>query len=264
MSIIQLFVPGDMSPAADANAASLVTALPLNYKYGIADQSHKIRGSGSPATVTYTSYAYQPALDIRNEQYKFYGSSAKEPQTNPAGTAFHLSEIQVDTGATNVIGTKNYCYECWFYTQDFQFAGLVNYIINYNSNSTSGAGDPNGDVPHIAVKGDNWVNTTQFKRGIWVGQGPSTTFLFETSSQCLSPNTWHHIAVTRSGTTARIFVDGILRASGTDSRNYTGYINTHGVCNRTLGAGLYLQDLRVYVGAAKYTSTFTPPGAMFT
>lgn len=262
MSIVQLMGSGDMVPAADANAASLVTALPLNLKYQFADQSYRIRGTGGPATVTYSSPAYTPVATISTAQSKFYGSSFEEARTSPAGTTFHISQLDVNTGAANVIGTKDYCYECWFYTQDFQFAGLVNYTINYNSNSTGGLGDPNGDVPHITVKGDNWVNTAQYKRGIWVGQGPSTTFLFETL-QCLAPNTWHHIAVTRSGTTARIFVDGVLQATGTDSRNYAGYVNVHGVCNRTLGSGLYLQDLRVYVGAAKYTSTFTPPGQMF-
>lgn len=265
MSIVQLMGSGDMVPAADANAASLVEALPLNYKYEFADQSFRIRGTGSPATVVYESYSYQPALAIVSEQFKFYGSSAKEPVTTPAGTTFHSSELQVNTGAANVIGTKDYCYECWFYTVDFNFAGLVKWDFNYNFNS-NGAGGPsavNYDVPEIIVKGDNWVNTSAFKRGIWVGNGPTQSLVVETSAQCLAPSTWHHIAVTRAGTTVRIFVDGVLRATGTDSRNYTGFINFHGVLNRTLGAALYFQDIRVYVGAAKYTSNFTPPGQMF-
>lgn len=265
MSILQLMGSGDMVPAADPNAAFLVEALPLNLKYGFADQSFRIRGSGGPATVTYGSTAYQPEMVISTAQSKYYGSSAKEPQTSPAGSSFHVSQLDVNTGSVNAIGTQDYCYELWWYTEDFQFAGLVNWQLNYNGNS-NGSGGPaftQGDVPLITIKGDNWVNTAQFKRGIWVGNSPTQSFLFETSSQCLSPNTWHHIAVTRSGTTARIFVDGALQATGTDSRNYTGYLNTHGVCNRTLGSGMYFQDIRVYVGTAKYTSNFTVPGPMF-
>lgn len=265
MSIVQLMGSGDMVPAADANAASLVTALPLNLKYQFADQSYRIRGTGGPAIVAYSSPGYTPVATISTTQSKFYGSSFEEARTSPAGTTFHLSQLEVDTGSANVIGTKDYCYEVWFYTQDFSFASQLKYDINYNSNSNGSLG-PSAtqyDVPEIIVKGDNWPNTSPYLRGVWVGQGPSQSFVFETSAQCLAPNTWHHIAVTRSGTTARIFVDGILRATGTDSRNYTGYINIHGVLNRTLGSGLYLQDLRVYVGAAKYTSNFTPPGAMF-
>lgn len=253
---------GDMVPAADPNAAFLVEALPLNLKYGFADQSFRIRGSGGPATVTYSSTAYQPEMAISVVQSKFYGSSAKEPQTSPAGSSFHLSQLDVDTGAVNAIGTQNYCYELWWYTEDFQFAGLNGWEFNFNSNSGNAA-NTQGDVPAIIVKGDNWPNAAQFKRGVWVGNGPTQSFLFETSAQCLSPNTWHHIAVTRSGTTARIFVDGALQATGTDSRNYTGYLNAHAVCNRTLGSGMYIQDIRVYVGTAKYTTNFTPPGAMF-
>lgn len=265
MSIIQLMGSGDMLPAADPNASSLVTALPFNLKYGFSDQSYRIRGTGSPASVKYESYAFQPPATISTARSKFYGSSLEEARTSPAGTTFHLSELEVDTGSANVIGAKDYCYECWFYTEDFLFAGQVQYTINYNLNS-NGALGPSAvqyDVPQIVVKGDNWPNIAQFQRGIRLGNGPTQAVVFETSAQCLATNTWHHIAVTRSGSTGRIFVDGILRATGTDSYNYTGYINIHGVCNRTLGSGLYLQDLRVYVGTAKYTSNFTPPGAMF-
>jgi hypothetical protein len=263
VSIIQLMGSGDMTPAADAYSAFLTEALPLNFKYGFTDQSYRIRGAGGPASVVYNSSAYQPEMVISSLNSKFYGSSAKEPQTSPAGTTFHASQLDVDTGASNTIGTQNYCYEFWWYSQDFNFAGLVNYTLNYNSVSTGGAGLTSGDVPHITIKGDNWVNTAPYQRGIWVGGGPNTTFFYETTSQCLLPNTWHHIAVTRSGTTGRIFVDGVLQATGTDSRNYAGYVNVHGVCNRTLGSGMYLQDIRCYVGTAKYTSNFTVPGPIF-
>lgn len=262
MGVIQLVGQGGMAAYPDASSPWLVEALPLNLLTGYNDQSHVVQGRGTPATVTYQSTAYQPTATISTAQSKFYGSSFEEARTSPAGTTFHLSQLEVDTGSGNAIGTQNYCYEFWFYTQDFLFAGLVKYDLNYNSNSNGSLGPTavQYDVPEIIVKGDNWPNTAPYQRGISLCQGPSQSLVFETSAQCLAPNTWHHIAVTRSGTTGRIFVDGVLQATGTDSRNYTGYINIHGVCNRTLGSGLYLQDIRVYVGTAKYTSNFTPPG----
>lgn len=266
MSVIQLMGSGEMVPAPDPYSAFLVEALPLNLKYGIQDQSFRIRGSGSPAQVQYLAPSYQPVLDISTAKSKYYGSSAKESETNPAGTTFFLSEIEVNTGSGNTIGTQDYCYELWWYTEDFDFAGQVGWQMNYNRNSNGGLGSTytQGDVPQIIFKGDNWVNVSSFLRGVRVGAGPTQAVLYETSTQVFLPNTWHHVATTRSGTTGRVFVDGIQRASGTDATNYQGYINVHGVCNRTLGSGMYFQDVRVYIGTAKYTSNFTPPGPIFT
>ena len=76
-------------------------------------------------------------------------------------------------------------------------------------------------------------------------------------------NAWSHVAVTRFGATARIFVNGVLDVSGTvvngtvSTSNVTvgraGPLNTS---NQLTG---YLQDLLIIKGAALWTSDFTPP-----
>jgi hypothetical protein len=73
-------------------------------------------------------------------------------------------------------------------------------------------------------------------------------------------NQWIHFAVTRSGTTVRLFFNGTLKTSGTQSTNvtntkpYIGYMNGLG----TYIMNGYISNLRVLKGTALYTSSFTP------
>ena len=76
----------------------------------------------------------------------------------------------------------------------------------------------------------------------------------------ISVGVWTHVAVSRSGSTNRMFVNGALVASATDSTNY----NQSGATN--IGADVAAQffrgnlsNLRVVKGTALYTSAFTPP-----
>jgi len=80
----------------------------------------------------------------------------------------------------------------------------------------------------------------------------------------LSSDTWYHIAVTRDGNDFKLFINGTLedsetnsvtlpsgkklnvgRWNGYDSRDFNGYID----------------DLRITKGVARYTANFTPPAA---
>lgn len=78
-------------------------------------------------------------------------------------------------------------------------------------------------------------------------------------------NTWRHIAISRTGTSARVFIDGVLVTTLTDSVNYSGayrirsgyFINESG----TFYMAGYISDIRVVKGTALYTSNFTPPAA---
>jgi hypothetical protein len=79
-------------------------------------------------------------------------------------------------------------------------------------------------------------------------------------------NTWQHIAATRSGTTNRLFVNGVIVASGTASDNFTStgcYISSGqgGGNNYAIG---YITDTRIVKGTAVYTAAFTPPTAPLT
>ena len=79
-------------------------------------------------------------------------------------------------------------------------------------------------------------------------------------------NTWQHLAISRSGTSMRMFVDGTqigtTQSSGTDYSLATGgtSVGSQGA-NYYLGG--YIDDLRITKGVARYTSNFTPPTQAF-
>ena len=78
-----------------------------------------------------------------------------------------------------------------------------------------------------------------------------------------STGQWHHMAVSRSSGTRRIFVDGVVVAQQSDTITYPGGPLVLG--NMTDGNSDYgyIDDIRVTKGIARYTSTFLPPTESF-
>ncbi len=85
----------------------------------------------------------------------------------------------------------------------------------------------------------------------------------------LSTGVWYHIALARSGTSTRLFLDGTqVGSTYTDSTNYA-----NGASRPTIGTNAYIpslghlngyiDDLRITKGVARYTANFTPPAAAF-
>jgi hypothetical protein len=85
----------------------------------------------------------------------------------------------------------------------------------------------------------------------------------QTSGGTITSNAWQHIAIARSGTAMKCFVNGVQAISVVSSTSFTQ--GTNQVANNTgssFGAG-YVQDLRVTKGVARYTANFTAPTAAF-
>lgn len=90
----------------------------------------------------------------------------------------------------------------------------------------------------------------------------SNDFLIVSGSINISE--WHHIALTRSGTSMKLFIDGVQSGSTcTTSQNFnsssssTPYIGRYG--NNTVGYfNGYIAEFRISKGIARYTSTFVP------
>jgi hypothetical protein len=259
MGIMQLIAAsGGLTAVPDPNSAYLRAALPLNSQFGITDQSWRVRGSGSAASVV-NYFDAGGEITIRTDQFKFYGSSARKPLSSPAGTTFIESHVNINTGSSTQFGTGDFCIESWIWTGDFSFASQTSHGFCFPLWRNNPA-DTYGYVPNIRIKSDTWGGSGT--RGI-ILQNPEETLTICETGTVLSANTWQHIAITRSGSTNRIFVDGVQQASGSSSLNYTGYEYWMFANIRVLGAGFYFQDLRIYSGIAKYTSGFTPPTAMF-
>lgn len=95
-----------------------------------------------------------------------------------------------------------------------------------NENATDGSGWVTGhiimdrdidDTQGTNSYGDYGIALAQGKPAFGVAKGHTGKTIYASSSPDLRDGNWHHIAVTRNGTTGQmhIFVDGILRASGT-------------------------------------------------
>jgi phage-related protein len=74
-------------------------------------------------------------------------------------------------------------------------------------------------------------------------------------------DTWAHIALTRQGTTMRIFQNGVSLGSASNSRNWNINNSPFLVMPDTniASGGAWFDDFRGTKGVARYTDTFTPP-----
>lgn len=89
--------------------------------------------------------------------------------------------------------------------------------------------------------------------------------LTDTSSSVF-PSGWHHLAVTRSGSTFRVFLDGVQVLTGSSAVAYTHYSNPIYIGNDVYGNSFsgHISNVRVIKGTALYTSNFTVPTSPLT
>lgn len=84
-------------------------------------------------------------------------------------------------------------------------------------------------------------------------------------------NTWHHVAVSRSGGVTRLFLNGVQEGSNyTDTNNYLSnnppndYSSIGASSANIIGAWQgYVDEVRVTLGVGRYTANFTAPTAEF-
>ena len=98
----------------------------------------------------------------------------------------------------------------------------------------------------------------------------SPYYLISTSN--ITNNAWVHIAITRSGSTWRMFINGTVESTMTQSGAlddgtaasmdglYIGANFYSGESGRYINA--YINDLRITKGVARYTANFTPPSLL--
>lgn len=89
---------------------------------------------------------------------------------------------------------------------------------------------------------------------------PGGTVVTQGTTTAVTAGKWNHVAVTRSGTTIRLFVNGVLDStagtvSGTISEAAPVYIGSLGASEYWNG---YISNLRIVKGTALYTTSFTP------
>lgn len=149
------------------------------------------------------------------------------------------SSLDVASNAALALGTGDFTYEIW----------LCDTATPPNSSNPShviGVNASGGGVLRIY---DTGIDFNAYAVGSPV-----------TYSVTRSIGVWYHLAYTRSGTTGRLFYNGSLVATGTDSNNYTSSSSFIIGSNPSTGQFYtgYASNARIVKGTALYTSSFTP------
>ena len=95
---------------------------------------------------------------------------------------------------------------------------------------------------------------------IYASQAGGPTLNSGSSTNLLHIGQWYHVAVSRSSGTSRLFINGNLRASASDTQNYGNQALKIG--ERADGSDDLngkISNLRIVKGTAVYTSSFKPP-----
>ena len=154
--------------------------------------------------------------------------------------------LSVPSDAVFQFGTGDFTIECWFYdtgTVD-QYPAIISSANGWQSGST-------------ALRFNNTGLPAKFS----FHHNPTGDPIFS-STNTFASYQWHHVAVTRSGTSMKMFVNGVQEASATVSASIS-LDTTTGVY---IGSGFdtgskikgYVSNVRVVKGTAVYTSAFTP------
>ena len=189
--------------------------------------------SPSPKTVTAVGNA-----QISTAQSKFGGASI----------AFDGTGDYLDVGSNSAFGygLSDFTIEFWIYR---------NVSVDLQSFLDQRTGIDTVLAPTLYISGNS-------------------LFYFANGANCISGGTlaasqWLHIALSRSGTATKLFVNGVqVGSTFTDTLSYIDSPVRIGGANGGAGPGLaslngYIDDLRITKGVARYTANFTPPAAPF-
>jgi hypothetical protein len=137
--------------------------------------------------------------------------------------------------------TGDFTVELWYYQ-----SGTTSYGTLFATQDVS-TGWSGGDM-RLTTGNNN--NTLQLASALSALIDANTTF---------SASTWNHIMVTRSGTTLRLFLNGIQVGSVTNSTNFTENVFVIGAMGGSYPLNGFISNLNVIKGTAKYTSNFAIP-----
>jgi hypothetical protein len=207
-----------------------------------ANVSLLLRGNGTNGSTTFvdSSPTSKTVTAFGNAKISTAQSKFGEASMLFDGNGDYLSVS--DTTAFDFL-TGDYTLECWV-----RLVAVTSYslVINFGSQNVYFG---------VVARGAN----------LFLQHYDGALVLEQSSGTSLSLNQWHHIAYSRASSQAKLFLDGTSVASGTNDNSInvsTLQIGWNAAYPALYFVNGYIDDLRITKGVARYTSNFTPPGAL--
>ena len=206
------------------------------------DSSTLYTDAGTSAVTKSGDLVYQWTDKSGNSRNAIQTTSGNRPTwVAPASARNNLGAVafngtsQFLNLASDPIGTNDYTIEFWMK----QEATTASYWVILDSRVSGNA------IGYPVILYNNSSTALSFYNNGWL------------LSATVSVSTWTHVAITRSSGTIRMFVNGSIASSGTDTSSYNTF--------RQLGKAFdpyyfkgQIQNLIIYNGQALYTANFTP------
>jgi hypothetical protein len=147
--------------------------------------------------------------------------------------------LRTPSSSTLAFGTGGFTVECWAY---FTSLTGTQVLVSYGTTTV--------------VLGKNITTHTMF------GTISNTSI---TGTTAVALNTWYHFALCRSGTTVRLFVNGVEEGTAITGSTTNFTTNQCEIARRTDSTRYFLghlDDLRI-TKAGRYSANFTPPTEAF-
>lgn len=195
---------------------------------------------GANGSTTITDSAPSPKLVAALGDAKI---SAAKSKFGTASVLFDGSGdyLRVTSGAPT--GTGDFCLEMWINPSAVPTGDVMMMMRWLNSN------------------GVNIEITTVGVLGFFI-HGPS---IHTTGGSLVPIGAWSHLALTRAGSVFRVFLNGVQQLTSTSTVNFSAAALDIGY-DASVPARAFagnIDEIRLTLGAARYTAPFTPPDAAF-
>jgi hypothetical protein len=207
-------------------------------------------------TTVGTQYFIPPATnpDILPDTPSGVSGGSKLAKITDGAVAFDGTNdyLSVADSSDLELGDSDFTIEGYYYISSLSaIRSLYAKRANSSSYGTSWYVSTNGSIAiALSTDGSDWTLDSSSSAGVVV------------------TNKWHHLAVTRSGTSVKQFVDGVEVDSGTLSGSIHDNSSavTIGVSgeDESFDFSGFMSNVRVIKGTALYTTNFTPPSAPLT
>jgi hypothetical protein len=218
----------------------------------------------TPSTTPLTAIT-NTSLLVRGDTGAFYDLSNNGVVINQTGSPAVTTQIKKFGNESGVFSAANF-YTTAVNSSAFSFGAGDFTIEGWVYFTTLGTNNPVFDISTGGASPTHQI-ILDFRTGA------STSKMFgyidgvsaASTTTTVATGTWYYVALTRSGTTVRGFLNGTQELTFTSSANLSGSYFV-GIGQYVAGVGNdagYLDDIRITKGVARYTANFTPPTATF-